>query len=268
MDLSENQENLHASFAEADIEGIKADLADLNISDGGIAFTYAHVAARSPKPVLKVRQPLRNSPMNTAANIETTLKKAETRREQHTKEVRACANDVVAHAQEVVQMVKEHEEELKAKTLLDIADKLHKATMARAAHLDEMKAKAERQKVREEAVKQAREDLSTKLVDEYKDRSVEELDADTVFGMSIDEAAVLLEKEENHKKALEIVIAKCDDHDEIQQFVDKTEIIDVNRRMLIQAIDELLTKEAELKKVDNAPKEDDIKTKRNHCTIL
>jgi hypothetical protein len=119
------------------------------------------VAARSPKPTLKVRQPLRDSPMNTAAHIETTLKKAETRREviknngkfndkmhalqQHTNEVRACANDVVAHAQEVVQMVKEHEEELKAKTLLDIADKLHKATMARAAHLDEVKAKAERQ---------------------------------------------------------------------------------------------------------------------------
>jgi hypothetical protein len=115
-------------------------------------------------------------------------------------------------------------------------------------------------------VKQAREELSNKLVDEYKDRSVEELDADTVFGMSIDEASVLLEKEvhrcpqppllyavlpqENHKKALEIVIAKCDDLEEMQQFEDKMNIIDGNRRLLIQAIDELLTKEVELKQVN------------------
>jgi len=142
------------------------------------------------------------------------------------------------HAVDLVHSAKASEQEAMAKAAGEIEAKLKKADMARAAHLDEMKDKATRQSEHEMAVKAAREELSTKLVDEFRDRDVTVLPP-TLNVMSLEELMAALEIEDNHKKVLEVLLAK-------PEFVGddattaKLEAVSANQRALTEAIDALM----------------------------
>jgi hypothetical protein len=61
------------------LQELMSAVENMNVSNGGVSFTYPVHEPISPKPVLKERQPFRDSPARVTGN--EALKLAEQRRE-------------------------------------------------------------------------------------------------------------------------------------------------------------------------------------------
>ena len=97
------------------------------------------------------------------------------------------------------------------------------------------------QKEREAATKAVRDELGVKAVEEYRNVAVVALDKEAIAGWSMDELNAALARQDDHLKALALDCdsATCADKGKAAS----TATIEANRLLLVEAIDEALSKE-------------------------